>query len=348
MITRLTITNFRNHSVFRLETENKNVILTGPNGAGKTNIMEAVSLLSGGAGFRRANSADIARFGANGYAVAAELSGGTEISVYWEVGFGHRKAKVNGEAANLSDLAKHIGVVWLTPAEDQLFLSPPAVRRAFLDNLVAGFDDSHTGRVARLGKLLSERAFALKGARDEKWLNMIDASLASAAVSISDARARYAAELNHFFAGGEMALSGILESRIIGGEKAGDIESFYKKYLSENRFLVADKMTIDGPHRSDFSVKNTALNLGAEKTSSGQQKLILNGLVIANAKLIGAKNPDRPRVILLDEAAGHLDGANRSGLFDALSKTGAQVFLSGTDAATFANVPDAVRIEVAA
>jgi DNA replication and repair protein RecF len=346
MITRLTLTNFRNHGTLRINTENKNVILAGPNGTGKTNVMEAVSLLSGGAGFRRAPSADIARFGGSGYGIAAELSNGTELSVYWEAGFGHRKAKVDNAAVNLSDLAKHMGIVWLTPAEDQLFLSSPSVRRAFLDNLASGFDDRHTGRAARLSKLLSERAFALKGAGDENWLDMIDDNIAHAAVAVADSRIRYAAELNHFFSFGEMALSGILESRAAKGEKAGDIEDFYKKYLSENRFLVADKMTIDGPHRSDFSVKNLTLNLNADKTSSGQQKLLLNRLIIANANLIGAKNPDRPRVILLDEADSHLDKSARSELFSELSKTGAQIFLSGTDMDDFADIPDAARIEI--
>lgn len=346
MITKLTLTDFRNHATLRLDVGGKNVVLAGANGTGKTNVMEAVSLLSGGGGFRRAMSSDIARFGTNGYAVAAELENGTGISVFWETGWGHRKAKINGEPANLSELSSHIGIVWLTPAEDQLFMASPSSRRSFLDHLVAGFDDAHTGRVQRLAKLLTERGFALKSGRDDNWLGMIDGNIAKAASAIADARVRYAAELNHFFNAGEIALSGILESRIISGEKAGDFEEFYLNYLADNRFLVQDKMTIDGPHRSDFSVMNKELDLPADKTSSGEQKLLLNRLVIANAKLIAAKSPDRPLVILLDEADSHLDKNAREELFSELSKTNAQIFMSGTDPDAFSKIPDAIRIAI--
>lgn len=344
MITRLTLTNFRSHNTFRLDTEGKNVVITGNNGSGKTNVLESVSLLNGGTGLRHALSGDLARFGTDNYGVAAELSNGTDISVYWNTIFGHRKAKVNGDAVALSELSKHICIVWITPAEDQLFLTRPHHRRAFLDNLVTGFDARHTGRTARLAKLLSERAFAIKTGRDNNWLDLIDTNITETASAVADARTRYAAELNHFFDCGEMSLSGILESKIINGEKAGDFENTYRNYLFENRTLSGDKMTIDGPHKSDFSVLNKTLGLTADKTSSGQQKLLLNRLVIANAKLLYAKNPETPLLILLDEADSHLDKNARQELFGALSKTNAQIWMTGTDSAIFSAVPNSVSI----
>ena len=319
--------------------------LVGANGAGKTNILEAVSLLNGGMGFRRATSGDIARFGTDGYAVAARLSDGTEMGVFSEGG-ARRRAKINGEAVPLSELSKHIVIVWLTPSEDQLFMDSPSKRRAFLDNLAAGFDDRHTGRAARLASLLSERAYALKHGHDSTWLDQIENNIVTAGIAVADARVRYAAALNGVFDAGEMGISGMLESRIIGGEKAGGIEDFYRNYMAENRFLTADKMTIDGPHRSDFSIYNKALDLSADKTSSGQQKLRLNRLVIANARLLFMKKPDLPLIVLLDEADSRLDKNARAELFAELSNANAQVWMSGTDAEVFARVPNSEQITV--
>ncbi|MDR1071271.1 MAG: hypothetical protein LBL21_01350 [Rickettsiales bacterium] len=345
MIDQLTLTGFRNHASLRIAAGGRNVALAGANGAGKTNVLEALSLLSGGSGFRGAQSADIARFGTGEYAVAARFCGGDDICVFW-TGGGHRRAKINGESAPLSELPPRARVVWLTSAEDMLFSGPPSGRRAFFDNLVAGFDSRHTGRAARLAKLLSERAFALKNGADENWLGGIEGNIVSLASAVADSRVRYTAELNHFFTEGSLGLAGMLEQRIVDGEKAGDFEDFYLKYLSENRFLVADKMTIDGAHRTDFSVRNNRLGLPAEKTSSGQQKLLLNQLVVANAKLLRAKNPERPILVLLDEADSHLDENARGVLFAALADIGAQIWLSGTNPSAFASVPNCQTVVI--
>jgi DNA replication and repair protein RecF len=344
MIDRLTLTDFRNHKTLRVNADGKNVVLAGTNGAGKTNVLEAVSLLGGGPGFRRALSEDLARFGAAGYGVNALLTDGGEISVFWQNGQAGRRAKIDGTAAPLSALSERVRVVWLTPAEDMLFLDSPSSRRSFLDNLAAGFDGLHAGRAARLNKLMSERAFALKNGRDDGWLDLLEKNLAMSASAVADARVRYVAELNHFFEAGIVGLSGIAEQRFINGEKAGDFEDFYLKYLSENRFLTGDKMAVDGPHRADFSVKNLALNLDAGKTSAGQQKLLLARMVIAHAKLLLAKG--LRLIVLLDEADGHLDKNARAELFSELGKTNAQIWLTGTDAGVFAGVPNSIVVDM--
>jgi DNA replication and repair protein RecF len=330
MIEQLTLTNFRNHKTLRINTECKNVALLGENGAGKTNVLEALSLLNGGTGFRRSESAEISGFGLAEYASAAVLRDGTEISVFWKDS-GSRSCRINGERARLFELAKIIGIIWLTPSQDMLFTSAPSDRRVFFDNLISGFDPLHMGRVARLGKLLSERGFALKNDRDETWLDLIEKNIAETASSIAAARVNFIAELNHVFEFGEIGVKGILEQRVINGEKASDFEDFYMNYLASNRVLVDGKMIIDGAHKTDFFVKNKVLGLPANLTSSGQQKLLLNRLIIANAKLVSAKNPKLPLLILLDEVDSHLDKNARLELFSELSKTTAQIWTTGTD-----------------
>jgi DNA replication and repair protein RecF len=44
---------------------------------------------------------------------------------------------------------------------------------------------------------------------------------------------------------------------------------------------------------------------------------------------------DRPRLLLLDEVAAHLDPLRREALFDRLRKGAAQVWLTGTELAPF-------------
>src|SRR5262245_43450324 len=62
-VSRLTLTDFRNHAALDLELDARPVALFGPNGAGKTNILEALTMLAPGRGLRGASLVDLARAG---------------------------------------------------------------------------------------------------------------------------------------------------------------------------------------------------------------------------------------------------------------------------------------------
>jgi len=345
MIESLSLTDFRNHKMCRITTGGKrNIIITGPNGAGKTAILEAVSILSGERGLRGAQMADIARFDGNGgFSVFASLSDDTELSVCFASGDTNRRAKIDGDNAPLSELSRHLRMIWLTPREDRLFVDSASERRAFFDRLATSFDASHAGRTAKLAKLMSERAYALKSGADKHWLDAIDTQIAGTAVAVAVARVQYAGELNYFLGRCAVSVSGQLEQMLIDGASAGDIERTYLEYLKNNRELIGDKMVIDGPHKSDFGVFNQELNLPAHLTSTGQQKTVLIDLILAHAKLVHTKTGKRP-LILLDEAAAHLDENARENMFRELGAADAQVWATGLDINIFKNVPDAVFV----
>lgn len=345
MINVLSLTDFRNHIACRVTTDgHRNIIITGPNGAGKTALLEAVSMLSGERGMRGAQMSDMARFGGTGgFSVFAELSDDTSVSVQFSVGDTNRRAKIDGDSAPLSELAHHLRMVWLTPREDRLFVDSASERRAFFDRLATSFDASHAGRTAKLSKLFTERACALKSGADSHWLDAIDSQIAGTAVAVSVGRVQYAGELNYFLSRCAVSVSGKLEQMLIDGLSAGDAERAYMEYLKTNRELIGDKMVIDGPHKSDFGVYNNELNLPAHLTSTGQQKTVLLELILAHAKLVHTKTGHRP-LILLDEAVAHLDTNARERLFYELGLADAQVWATGLDINIFKNVPDAVFV----
>ncbi|MDR1337439.1 MAG: AAA family ATPase [Rickettsiales bacterium] len=353
MITTLTLTDFRNHTASRIVAgAGKNIVITGPNGAGKTAVLEAISMLGGDRGLRGAPMTEIARFApdfvagrmapAGGFSVFAELADDTEISVCFNPGDSNRRARVDGDNAALSDLSSRLRIVWLTPREDRLFVDSASERRAFFDRLVSSFDHVHSGRVAKLSKLLSERGFALKSGADTDWLAALDVQIARTAVAVAAARIRYAGEINYFFKNCAVSVSGPVESLVLNGT-AADAEGTYLNYLAANRELQGDKMLVDGAHKSDFGVYNNALKLPASLTSTGQQKAVLIDLILAHAKLVRARAGKTP-LVLLDEAAAHLDAAARARMFDELGKSGAQVWATGLDRDTFAYVPDAIFV----
>lgn len=344
MINQITLTNFRNHSCSRITIDNcKNIIITGPNGAGKTAILEAVSLLSGEKGLRGADIQNLSKFdGDGGFSVFATLQDDTDISVYLSPNEQNRHAKIDNENATLTELAKKLRMIWLTPKEDRIFVESASDRRSFFDRLSASFEPSHIGRISRLNKLLSERGGALKNGADANWLDALDNQISATSVAIASDRIRYASELNYFFDTGAVSVDGMVE-RLVMENTAAMAENIYTEYLKQNRELVGDKMVIDGVHKSDFGVFNKVLNLPAHITSTGQQKSILIDLILAHAKLIHIKTGQRP-LILLDEAAAHLDNDARTKLFSELNNCEAQVWATGIDKNIFINIPDSIFV----
>ncbi len=344
MINQITLTNFRNHTSSRIKIDGaKNIIITGLNGAGKTAVLEALSLLCGEKGLRGADIQTMARFnGDSGFSVFATTVDETDICVFLNPGDTNRHAKIDNENVALSELSKKLRIVWLTPKEDRIFVESAADRRAFFDRLAASFEPSHMGRLARLNKLMSERAGAIKSGADNNWLNVLDEQIAATSVSIAAMRIRYASEINYFFETGAVSVDGLVE-RLSLENTAALAEKKYFEYLQNNRELTGDKMVIDGVHKSDFGVFNKKLDLPAQITSTGQQKSILIDLILAHAKLIHIKTGAQP-IILLDEAAAHLDSAARTKLFNDLNAADAQVFATGIDSNIFSDVPNALFV----
>ncbi len=351
MLNVLTLANFRNHDSARINSAGfKNIVITGPNGSGKTAILEAISMLSGNGGLRGASMPEIAKInGYGGFAVHTKISDDTTISVSFSAGDTGRKLRIDNEPKPLSAACSVIRIIWLTPKEDRLFAESASDRRAFLDRLVAGFDPVHTGRVARLNKLLSERAFAIKSNGGEQWLDAIESQLAGVAASVAAARVTYAAQLNHFLqaeTNSQIILSGWFESRFGSGCNCLDAEKEYRNYLSENRALTAGNMVIDGAHKSDFSMFRNDLNMNAAMLSAGQQKKLLMLLIIANAKLLHAKI-SAPVLILLDEALSHFDPESAADLLARLDATPAQVWITGAYIDVFPNAENSLFVSCA-
>jgi DNA replication and repair protein RecF len=119
---------------------------------------------------------------------------------------------------------------------------------------------------------------------------------------------------------------------------ATTVEDRYREILRANRARdAAAGRTLDGPHLTDLEVIYAPKNMPAKDASTGEQKALLIGLVLAHAGLVAEMTGITP-LLLLDEVVAHLDPDRRSALFGELKGLGAQVWMSGADPAAFANV----------
>jgi DNA replication and repair protein RecF len=149
-----------------------------------------------------------------------------------------------------------------------------------------------------------------------------------------------AARTDEAFPSAEIALDGWMEKLLLS-HAAVDVEDRYRGVLKDNRARdAAAGRTLDGPHLTDLAVIYAPKGIAAADASTGEQKALLIGLVLAHAGLIGAMTGFAP-VLLLDEVAAHLDRDRRAALFEALARLGAQVWMTGADPAAFADLASA-------
>lgn len=369
-VRRLTLTDFRCYTQLRLETDGRSVVLSGPNGAGKTNLLEALSLLAPGRGLRGARLTDMDRIGGGletpCWAVAAELETpagpvrlgtGRDPEVAPVAGTGaveeggrrreRRLVRVDGlPARGQAALGEHVGVVWLTPDMDRLFRDAAAGRRRFLDRMVAAFDGDHSSRLLAYGHNMRERSRLLRDRGDAVWLAALEEGMAEHGVAIAAARRALVARLD------QACALGVGPFPAAGLRLVGDAESWLDEgpaLAVEDRLRAAlaagrqrDALTggaAVGPQRSDLAVSHLGRGMPAALCSTGEQKALLVSIVLAHVRLEALARGAAP-LLLLDEAIAHLDGERRAALFDEIAALGAQAWLTGTDAALFAEMGD--------
>lgn len=356
-VERLQLTNFRNYGQISLQVGPTPVVLCGANGAGKTNLLEALSLLASGQGLRRAPYSELAGAGGNAWTVWSRVHGrlgpvelGTGLPLEPdEAGRAGRLVRIDGEAHAASALDDHVELIWITPALDGLFAGPASERRRFLDRLVASFDPRYRTRVGQFERAMQQRNRLLtEEVNDAARFQAFERSMAETGVAIAAARVSLVAELasaiderrraGAAFPWAELAISGGLESALTT-RAAVDVEDDYCRALASERELDrAAGRTRSGPHRSDLMLGHGEKEMPAKLCSTGEQKALLIGLILAHADLVSQHRGGAAPLLLLDEITAHLDPARRLALFAEITRLGCQAWMTGTDAQAFAGL----------
>ncbi|WP_099865876.1 DNA replication/repair protein RecF [Pararhizobium haloflavum] len=350
-IKRLSLTDFRNYDTLSVAFDGRHVVLAGENGAGKTNLLEAISFLSPGRGLRRASYGEAVRKGApDGFTIFAEIEGlagpariGTTAGGAAEGG--QRRVRINGGPVKANEeLLDYLRVLWLTPAMDGLFTGPAGDRRRFLDRMVLAVDPEHARRTIDYERAMKGRNRLLsEGRLDPVWLDGLETQMAELGIAILAARRDFVGMLRSLaartsdeegpFPRAAVALAGFFDEEELA--PAVDLENRFMDLLgAERRRDQAAGRTLTGPHRQDLIVLHEAKAMPAASSSTGEQKALLTGLILAHARLVREMTGAAP-ILLLDEIAAHLDAGRRAALFDLIDTLGGQAFMTGTDAAMF-------------
>lgn len=343
-LAKITLQTFRNHAASELsETAHFN-LLVGENGAGKTNVLEALSLLSPGRGLRRAPLPELALrptpdASAQGFAIGASLVEQGQVSArlgtYVEAERPTRRlVRINGADASASALSEWHAVGWLTPAMDGLFTDSAGARRRFMDRMALAIEPGHARAVSQLETALRERNRLLEDHGEARWLDAIEAQAAQHGSAVAATRARLVSMLSDELSAlpAEPFARPILTYRPGGPTDAAELLAEFARTRPRDR---AAGRALTGPHRDELEVVMMGSGQPAASCSTGEQKAMLIAITLAHGLLAAS---GRPSILLLDEVAAHLDPVRRKALFERLRSGKAQVWMTGTELAPFAEI----------
>ena len=341
----LRLTDFRSYDRLDLTLTSSPVVLFGKNGAGKTNLLEAISFLSPGRGLRRARLEDIARqsgdLTASAWGINARIDN-KKLSVGQVPEYPRRRLlRIDDSNATGAELARCMTLMWLTPAQDGLFTGGATDRRKFIDRFSLSHTPTHGAHMLRYEKARSERNRLLSdNVQDDRWFTALEADMAKYGTLISEARVKtvlalmeeVSARPESVFPKSRIALEGDIEDMWQSGLELETIQDSVRQRLSDNRGLdYRAGRSLWGVHKSDLKVSHKPKDMPAEHCSTGEQKALLIGLIMAHARAQKMHDP----ILLLDEVAAHLDETRRAALIEELLDLGTQVFMTGTDASLF-------------
>ena len=290
---RLSLTDFRNYRLLRLDVGPEPVVIVGANGTGKTSVLEALSLLGPGRGLRRARLAEMLRTGGAsrlplvGQARLLAGSGPTDIVTAFAAGrqraIGAKSGSTGRRRAARPRWAQTLGLIWLTPEMDRLFTEGPSARRRFLDRLVWGWiRRTRRGSPPTSGRC-SERSALLRQERDRTlWLGALEEAMTTHGIAVAAARRQSMVQLSETgadssddFPRAQIEARGVVEDWLDEGPALVAEERLPIGTGAVARLDAEKRRGAFGPHRSDLVVRHGGSGRSAQECSTGEQKMLL-------------------------------------------------------------------------
>jgi DNA replication and repair protein RecF len=169
---------------------------------------------------------------------------------------------------------------------------------------------------------------------DPNWLTALEEQMAFHGSAIAQARSRLITLLSEQIAA---TPDGPFAKAVLALEARHDDRGLIEQLASGRARDAAAGRTLAGPHRADLIVTHLAKQQPAANCSTGEQKALLLGIILAHAELVAEQSGQRP-ILLLDEVAAHLDHIRRAALFARLASGGGQVWMTGTDPELFSTI----------
>jgi len=329
-LTYLAAKQLRLFEQFELTPDSRLNLIIGPNAAGKTSILESIYILGLGRSFRTRSIAKIIK---NGQTELQVLGKSLKADIPQKIGISRTRQqfqiRINNESYNrLSDLAAAMPVQCLTPETHFGFFRSAKHRRAALDWGVFHVEQSFINIWSDYKQVLRQRNAALKEAVSDKLFEPWEKQLSESAMAIHQQRQKFIAKfdplVNEFCHQFNKKL--LINIRLVPGWP--EEELLFDALAAHRQQDQKRGFTLYGPHRGDMKIFIDGKP--ADQASSGQQKLAVIAIRMAQIVMMNENSHVRP-ILLLDDLLSELDAHHRERVLAMLQELPAQIFMTTTD-----------------
>ncbi|MDH5796736.1 MAG: AAA family ATPase, partial [Anaplasmataceae bacterium] len=299
-ITSISLYNFRNYSYANIDINSENnkfIFLYGCNGSGKTSVLEAISLLGLGRGFRADKLSSIGNNDKD-WRINLIINQDNIDNDYRIILNNNKKTiSVNDQNHKKFILPK---ILWLIPQMIDVMSSTN--KRDFFDRITYNYLPNHAEILINYNKLISQRLGLLKNINyDKEWLSIIEKDIVKYGLLIEKNRQEIIKILqNKIDSFDDYNIKIVLEDIVIRDDME-DVSQYYTNNLINYREKdILAKRTLFGVHRNKFTVMLNERN--SILCSTGEQKSLLIAVIIAAI--------ENQTILLLDDVLAHFDKNN--------------------------------------
>lgn len=337
-LSQLFINDFRNLAKIELQPLVQGFnFLYGQNGSGKTSLLEAIYYLGHRRSFRSLNASHLIRYSSDRFNIFSEIN--DQSGCFVPMGIerlqeGDYRVRIAGqEVSTISELAAFLPIRLINVHSHHLLEGSPIFRRKYLDWGIFYHNNQFHTLWFRFKRILKQRNAALRMRASSTELASWTQELAEIALLFHELRVSYLKQLlpilmtilnkglSQFF-----DLSGLTIDYLPGWDEG----QAYGEILAQSLYKDLERgHTQFGPHRADLSFKLNQVPV-KEVLSTGQQKLLVCGMILAQGALLAKLVNKRP-IYLIDDLPAELDWQSRSWLVGVLAEQQAQIFVTAVE-----------------
>ena len=327
--------NYRNFSQHSEDFQQYHTIFKGRNAVGKTNLLEAISFLCPGTGFRKDSMFNFSNDDLKEDLTSIEYEFNHErlpnilrIEIKKSNDRWTKQYLLNDKKIQQQNLLKIFQLFWFTEADKVFFIKDSQYQRNTINRIACYFEPSLFQQLNRYTKLRREKKKILQTTKELSWLQSLDKQLLELGEKIIKSKIQF---LNQFikFVGSEndkFFQFDIIPSLGLS-RKEEFMNNFEQNLKDENQWPQDHKLRSDNdPLKSIFEI--THQNKTLSQLSSAQSKLLILSFLLQCAKFL---NQNKITIFLIDEIFDNFDMINIEKVIQYCAENKFQTFFSTTD-----------------
>lgn len=340
ILSKISITNFRNYSNLKLDFNKKINIFIGNNAQGKTNILESIYVLS----ITKSHRCSKDLFLIKNNEVFSKINGciihENSLRKNYEILINEHGKKVSINDVPLrktSEYISNINTIMFCPDDLEIIKGPPNGRRYFLNIEIGQFYNNYLKILNNYNKVLKNRNEYLKNNLNNFnniYFDVLTDEIINLNIQIIKYRNDFINKINFYIKKIYKDLVGNDEIYIKYDTfvEILDDKKLYKEIKKKfNKILYQEKQqgtTLIGIHRDDFSIYLNDVKIN-NYGSQGQHRISILCFKLAEIEMMRENKYIKP-ILLLDDIFSELDNEKKNNILKYIDND-LQIFITSTD-----------------